>query len=62
VNLGQQAGQLLLPGVGEQEVMERLEGATLVGAGDRLAAAQDVVEQLAFATLPAGDLLPQLPV
>ena len=58
VDPGQQAGQLFLAGLGEQEVVERLEGATLVGAGDGLAAAEHIIEQFALAARPAGDLLP----
>ena len=58
----QQAGQLLLAGLGQQEAVERLERPALVRAGDGLPAAEYVVEELALAAVPAGDLLPQLPV
>ena len=58
----EQAGQLLLARLREEEVIERLERLALVGAGDRLPAAEHVVKQLALAAVPARDLLPQLPV
>ena len=60
--LVQQPGQFLLPGWLKQEVVEGLEGAPLVGPGDGLSAAEHVIEELALAALPPGDLLPQLPV
>ena len=62
VNPVQQVAQLLLARLGQQEVVERLEGPALIRAGDRLPAAEHVVEQLALAAVPAGDLLPELPV
>ena len=58
----QQAGQLLLPRLGQQEAVERLERPALVRAGYRLPAAEHVVQQFALAAVPAGDLLPELPV
>ena len=58
----QHAGQLFLPGLGQQETVERLEGPPLVRAGYRLPAAEHVVQQLALAAMPAGDLLPELTV
>ena len=62
VHAVQQAGQLLLPRLRQQEVIERLERLALVRAGDGLPAAEHVVEQFALAAVPAGDLLPQLAV
>ena len=58
----QQAGQLLLARLGQQEAVERLEGLALVRAGDRLPAAEHVVQQFALAAVPAGDLLAELAV
>ena len=58
----EQVRQLLLPRPRQQEVVERLERPALVGPGDGLPAAEDVVEQFPLAALPAGDPLPQLPV
>ena len=62
VDLGKEPGQFLLAGLREQEVIEPLEGPALIRTGDRLAAAEHVVEQFSLATVPAGDLLPKLPV
>ena len=58
----EQIRQLLLPRPRQQEVVERLERPALIGPGDRLPAAEDVVEQFSLAALPARDPLPQLPV
>src|ERR1039458_10300192 len=57
-----QLRQLFLPGMGEQEVIKGLEALALVGAGDGLATAQDVVEQFALGAMPCCDPFPQLPV
>ena len=62
MNPVQQAGQLFLARLGQQEAVERLEGPALIRAGDRLSAAEHVVQQLALAAVPASDLLAELPV
>ena len=53
----EQLGQLVLAGLGEEEVVERLEAVPLVGAGDLRAAADEVGEQLALGAVPGGDPL-----
>jgi len=48
--------------VGEQEVIERLEAATLVGAGNLGAATDQLGKQFALGPVPSGDLLPRGPI
>lgn len=50
-------GKLILPQVGEQELVEGLEAAPLIGGGDVGAAGHELVEQRALAAIPAGDAL-----
>ena len=53
----QHRAQGLLPLRGHEEVPERPEAASLVRIGDDIALPQDILQQLAFAALPRGDLL-----
>ena len=62
LHLPEQVGELLLPLRGEEEVVERMEAAALVRFGDGIAVADHLVEEVCLRSLPAGDLLAQLPV
>ena len=57
LHLGEETGHLVLPVLAEQEVVEGLEAASLVGGGDVGAAADQLGEQPALAAIPARDLL-----
>src|SRR5690606_22205594 len=58
----EQSAELLLPGRGHQEIPERVEAAALVGGGDRVVLAEDLLEHFALAALGARDPLAHLPV
>jgi hypothetical protein len=58
----QQLAELLLPLGRQQEVIERLEAAALVGIRDRVAVAEHHLQQLALAAVEPGDAFPQLPI
>ena len=53
----EQVAQLGLTVVREEEVVERLEAAALIGLGDAVAAPDGVVEEGALGACPARDLL-----
>lgn len=52
----EEAGELVTAGTRQEKVVEGLEAATLIGVGDGVAFADDLVEQLTLATLPRGDV------
>src|SRR5690606_13220710 len=58
----EQRAELLLPRRGHQEIPERVEASALVGRGDRIMLAEDLLEHLALAALGARDPLAHLPV
>src|SRR5690606_23800729 len=58
----EQRAKLLLPRRGHQEIPERVEASALVGGGDRVVLAEDLLEHLALAALGARDPLAHLPV
>ena len=58
----EQVAELVLAVLGEQEVVERLEAAALVGGGDVGAVADEGGEQLALGALPGGDPLTGGPI
>src|SRR5262245_58164695 len=55
----QQIRELVLSGLGQQEVVEGMEAASLVGSGDVGSAAHELGQELALRSVPARDLLPR---
>jgi len=62
VDLVEQGSELVLTVGGQEEVVERVETAPLVGIRDSVAVAEHLVEQLALGAAPPRDGLAHLPV
>ena len=58
----QQLGQFFLPTAGQQKIPEGAETLALIGIGNRIALAHDVLQQRALAALPQRDALANAPV